>query len=126
MVVGCAATFCVLQLKETTVRLARILALSAGALLLGSGLTLAAGSSAGAEGVGLDVAAFSCPQPDGLFPHPEDVTRYVECSNNIATVQSCPSGLHWNRNGQYCDWPSSAGAVADEYQSGQGSARHRS
>ncbi|MGF6888028.1 hypothetical protein ABIA39_006541 [Nocardia sp. GAS34] len=103
--------------KETTVRLARILALPAGALLLGSGLTLATGASARAEGVGLDVAAFSCPQPNGLFPDPEDTTKYIQCSNNIATVQSCPPGLDWNPKGQYCDWPSNAGAVADEYQS---------
>lgn len=100
--------------KETTVRLARILALPAGALLLGSGLTLATGASAPAEGVGL--AAFSCPQPNGLFPDPEDTTKYIQCSNNIATVQSCPRGLDWNPKGQYCDWPSNAGAVADEYQ----------
>ncbi|MEV6139821.1 carbohydrate-binding module family 14 protein [Nocardia sp. NPDC051990] len=32
------------------------------------------------------------------------------------SANSCPSGLVWNRNGQYCDWPASAGAVAGRYQ----------
>ncbi|MFI9538029.1 carbohydrate-binding module family 14 protein [Nocardia fusca] len=57
-------------------------------------------------------------EPDGLFPHPADVTKYVECSNNVATVHTCPSGLNWNRKGQYCDWPANAGAVADRDRSG--------
>ncbi|MGY5283475.1 carbohydrate-binding module family 14 protein [Nocardia gipuzkoensis] len=98
--------------KETTVRLTCLLALPTVALL-GSGLTLASSSSALAEGPGLDVAAFSCPQPDGLFPYPGDVTKYVQCSNNVATVHRCPDGLNWNKTGQYCDWPASAGAVAE-------------
>ncbi|WP_327115899.1 carbohydrate-binding module family 14 protein [Nocardia sp. NBC_01730] len=99
-------------------RLDCILALPAVALL-GSGLTLAAAPSALAEGTGLDVAAFSCPQPNGLFPFPGDVTKYVQCSNNVPTVYKCPDGLNWNRNGQYCDWPASAGAVADRYPPGK-------
>ncbi|WP_280295486.1 carbohydrate-binding module family 14 protein [Nocardia abscessus] len=93
-------------------RLTCLLALPAVALL-GSGLTLAGASSALAEGPELDVAAFSCPQPDGLFPYPGDVTKYVQCSNNVPTVHRCPDGLNWNRTGQYCDWPASAGAVAE-------------
>ncbi|WP_411156583.1 chitin binding peritrophin-A domain-containing protein [Nocardia abscessus] len=45
----------------------------------------------------LDVAAFSCPQPDGLFTYPGDVTKYVQCSNNVPTVHRCPDG-HWNHD----------------------------
>lgn len=92
-------------------RLTRLLVLPAVALL-GSGLMLAGSSSALAAGPGLDVAAFSCPHPDGLFPYPGDMTRYVQCSNNVPTVQRCPDGPNWNPTGQYCDWPASAGAVA--------------
>ncbi|MEV0364726.1 carbohydrate-binding module family 14 protein [Nocardia fusca] len=107
------------HLKETTVRFPSVLAVPAAGLLLGSALTLGAASAALAEDTGLHIAAFDCPEPDGLFPHPTDVTRYVECSNNVAVVRSCPNGLNWNRNGQYCDWPASAGAVADRYRSGR-------
>ncbi len=96
-------------------RPARILALPTIALLLGSGLTLAAASSALAEGNGPSPAV-SCPQPDGTYPYPGDVTKYVECRGGNPIVQSCPSGLVWNRNGHYCDWPASAGAVAGRYQ----------
>ncbi|MEV4240506.1 carbohydrate-binding module family 14 protein [Nocardia sp. NPDC050408] len=98
-------------------RFACVLALPAAGLLLGSTLTLVAASSALAEDTVLDIAAFNCPEPDGLFPYPGDVTKYVECSNNVATVHTCPTGLNWNQNGKYCDWPADAGAVAGRYQS---------
>jgi hypothetical protein len=107
------------HLKETTVRFASVLAVPAAGLLLGSALALGAASSALAEDTRLDIAAFDCPEPDGLFPYPGDATKYVECSNNVATVHTCPNGLNWNRNGQYCDWPAAAGAVADRYRSGK-------
>ncbi|MFI6362496.1 carbohydrate-binding module family 14 protein [Nocardia sp. NPDC050630] len=80
-------------------RFACVLALPAAGLLLGSALTLVAASSALAEDTVLDIAAFNCPEPDGLFPYPGDVTKYVECSNNVATVHTCPTGLNWNRMG---------------------------
>ncbi|MEU4319656.1 carbohydrate-binding module family 14 protein [Nocardia fluminea] len=99
-------------------RFTRVLALPAAGLLLSSALTLVAASSALAEDTGVGIAAFNCPEPDGLFPYPGDVTKYVECSNNVPTVHACPSGLNWNRHAQYCDWPSSAGAVADRHQFG--------
>jgi hypothetical protein len=106
-------------LKETTVRFASVLAVPAAGLLLGSALALGAASAALAEDARVDIAAFHCPEPDGLFPHPTDVTKYVECSNNVATVHTCPNGLNWNRNGQYCDWPADAGAVGGRYRSGK-------
>ncbi|MEU4414825.1 chitin binding peritrophin-A domain-containing protein [Nocardia salmonicida] len=94
-------------------------------LLLSSALTLAAASSALAEDTGVGIAAFNCPEPDGLFPYPGDVAKSVECSNNVSTAHTCPSGLNWNRHAQYCDWPSSAGAVTDRYQSGNFVDPHR-
>ncbi|MEV0431768.1 carbohydrate-binding module family 14 protein [Nocardia sp. NPDC050413] len=94
-------------------RFAHALALSTAGLLLGPALTLVAVSPALAQDTGFEIAAFNCPEPDGLFAYPGDVTKYVECSNNVATVHSCPSGLNWNQKGQYCDWPADAGAVAD-------------
>lgn len=99
-------------------RFTSVLAVPAAGLLLGSGLTLGAASIALAEDTRVDIAAFHCPEPDGLFPHPTDMTKYVECSNNVATVHTCPSGLNWNPKGQYCDWPANAGAVADGGRSG--------
>lgn len=98
-------------------RFAWVLAVSAAGVLLGSALTLVATSPALAERTGLDIAAVDCPEPEGLFAYPGDATKYVECSNNVPTVHTCPNGLNWNRNGQYCDWPADAGAVADRYRS---------
>ncbi|MGM7646817.1 carbohydrate-binding module family 14 protein [Nocardia sp. JW2] len=106
-------------------RFAHALALSTAGLLLGPALTLVAASSALAEDTGFEIATFSCPEPDGLFPYPGDVTKYVECSNNVPTVQTCPSGLNWNHKGQYCDWPADAGAVADHGETVIGAQRAR-
>ncbi|MEU6582412.1 carbohydrate-binding module family 14 protein [Nocardia sp. NPDC046763] len=87
-------------------QLARVLAPPA-ALLLGFGLTLAAVPSALADHAGPNRAASPCPQPNGFSPGPTP-SQYYQCSNNIPTLESCPSGLIWNLQGQYCDWPSSA------------------
>lgn len=35
----------------------------------------------------------SCPQKEGLFPHPSDCSKYVNCFDFRPYVQSCPGGL---------------------------------
>ncbi|WP_158607986.1 carbohydrate-binding module family 14 protein [Nocardia panacis] len=88
----------------------RVLALPVAALLAGSGMLFAAASPARAEV--REIAAYACPKPDGNFGYPADQTKYIQCKNNVGTLQSCPQGLVWNRNAGYCDWPANAGGVA--------------
>jgi len=33
---------------------------------------------------------------NGNFYHPYDCTKYVQCSNGVTTVMSCPQGLYYN------------------------------
>lgn len=42
-------------------------------------------------------------------PNPNDCNKYYLCDNGRPLVQSCPPGLHWNKNLKICDWPESAG-----------------
>ncbi|ESP00989.1 hypothetical protein LOTGIDRAFT_140156 [Lottia gigantea] len=49
-----------------------------------------------------------CPHPMGLFSHPHDCGKYLNCFANIPYVQSCPAGLHFNMAMGYCDFPSNA------------------
>ena len=34
-----------------------------------------------------------CPQKEGLFPHPTDCNKYVNCFDFRPYIQPCPSGL---------------------------------
>ena len=36
---------------------------------------------------------FNCPEPDGLFPHPEQCDRYFECKNYRVSRKLCADGL---------------------------------
>ena len=36
---------------------------------------------------------FDCPEPDGLFPHPEQCDRYFECKNYRVSRKLCADGL---------------------------------
>ncbi|BDT96917.1 hypothetical protein IFM12275_68930 (plasmid) [Nocardia sputorum] len=85
-------------------RLARVLAPPAAALLLGFGLTLAAAPSALADHAGLNRAQ-SC--TSGYAPAP-DPTKYYQCNAGQWVLQSCPPGLNWNPQANYCDWPANA------------------
>ncbi|GAB6023818.1 Chitinase 2 [Chamberlinius hualienensis] len=42
----------------------------------------------------------------GLFPHPFDCTKFIQCSEDlISHLMNCPAGLHFSQNNQICDWP---------------------
>nr|AUF41628.1 chitinase 4 [Rhynchophorus ferrugineus] len=48
------------------------------------------------------VSSLSC---DGSIfkPHPTNCQQYYLCNQGQLSLQSCPSGLYWNKN--HCDWP---------------------
>jgi hypothetical protein len=50
-----------------------------------------------------------CPEPKGLFPHPYDCTRFLNCDFNVPHVTNCPAALHFNKILKVCDWPHQAG-----------------
>lgn len=47
--------------------------------------------------------AFVCLK-DGIYPHPSDCHKYIECSNGIAYELTCPPGLAFNPYILCCDW----------------------
>jgi len=51
---------------------------------------------------------FTCPSPNGLFPHPTNCHQFYSCANNVPFIQSCPDPLHFNPAG-HCDWQEMAG-----------------
>ncbi|XP_033630491.1 chitotriosidase-1-like [Asterias rubens] len=54
-------------------------------------------------------SSFSCAnKADGLYADPGSCTTYIHCHGGTTFVKTCPPGLHWNKAGQYCDWPASA------------------
>ncbi len=87
-------------------RTARILALPATVLLLGSGLSFAAAPAALADdGV--------CVDGDGHYPDPADLGKFYHCSNGIAYHKDCPADLHWSVEFDRCEWPHiAAGSLA--------------
>merc|ERR1712126_478336 len=50
-------------------------------------------------------SCFTCPSPDGIYPHPGDCSAFFQCSGGISFLQACPAGLKFNPSGSYCDWP---------------------
>ncbi|KAK2727654.1 uncharacterized protein LOC136028558 isoform X2 [Artemia franciscana] len=55
-------------------------------------------------GSGIDMC-YDCPSSEGLYPHPSDCTKFYQCSDNKAFLQSCPENLVYNEFEEYCDWP---------------------
>jgi chitinase len=51
-----------------------------------------------------------CPAASGLFPHPTDCSKFLNCANWHPYVQDCPGGLVFNPSISACDWPSSSGS----------------
>ena len=52
---------------------------------------------------------FTCPEPDGLFAHPEQCDRYFECKNGRLSRKLCADGLVFDpqktESEDPCDWP---------------------
>ncbi|GBL77953.1 Papilin, partial [Araneus ventricosus] len=45
---------------------------------------------------------------DGRFTDFSSCSRYINCSNGEKSVESCPSGLHFNEKTKHCDSPCDA------------------
>ncbi|XP_049313217.1 uncharacterized protein LOC105232808 isoform X4 [Bactrocera dorsalis] len=41
---------------------------------------------------------------DGLYPYPNDNTKYIKCVNGQATVENCISGMIFSKARKYCDY----------------------
>lgn len=48
---------------------------------------------------------FKCNTVFGLFSHPNNCTKFIQCANWRPHVKDCPSGLHFNNVLKRCDWP---------------------
>ncbi|KAJ8925728.1 hypothetical protein NQ315_009576 [Exocentrus adspersus] len=54
----------------------------------------------------------TCPDsndPPVFLPHETLCTKYYECSNGIAYLMSCPTGLDFNQETNSCDFADRAG-----------------
>ena len=52
--------------------------------------------------------SFQCPEPNGLFPDPEQCDLYYVCEDNVATPELCEDGLLFDtsrRNKESCKLP---------------------
>ena len=47
---------------------------------------------------------FCSDQKDGIYASP-DCKKFYECSHKITYIKSCPNGLLFNSQFEYCDWP---------------------
>lgn len=41
----------------------------------------------------------------GLFPHPVDCAKFLNCNNGATVIQDCGPGTWFNARLQVCDWP---------------------
>ena len=48
-----------------------------------------------------------CAGEHGTFhPHESNCSKYYVCAHEVAVESQCQTGLYWNRDNNYCDWPS--------------------
>ena len=43
--------------------------------------------------------------PNGVYPHPNDCSMFISCSNNITAELDCPNGTVFNPIKRQCDNP---------------------
>lgn len=46
-----------------------------------------------------------CPSEFGLFPHPLDCSKFLNCGHGIMHIQYCGRGTVFNPISKFCDWP---------------------
>lgn len=49
------------------------------------------------------------------LPYPNDCTKFYKCNGKYAYEMDCQAGLHWNKQAQYCDYPSNANCDNDDH-----------
>lgn len=52
--------------------------------------------------------SFECHEQDGLFLHPLDCKKFVNCTKGVPTLQSCPPKRHFNNETKKCESPCKA------------------
>ena len=65
----------------------------------------------------LDLKGHCDEKVDGIYKHPFNCDRYVECSNKVAYSVPCGPGLHYDDVNKVCDKPESA-ACFNRYKHG--------
>ena len=52
------------------------------------------------------LGSFSCASAgDGIYPHPTDCSKFIQCHDGIEYPGSCAPGLKFNSKINACDWP---------------------
>ena len=46
---------------------------------------------------------FCLDKANGFYAHPDSCYMYIDCFNGNAVIKSCPTGLAWNSDKNYCD-----------------------
>ena len=49
---------------------------------------------------------------DGIYKHPYDCTKFIQCASGRTFIQNCGPGTHFNVALQVCDWPHNANCVS--------------
>jgi hypothetical protein len=49
-----------------------------------------------------------------LLPNPDDCNSFIQCSNGVAVLQKCPSGLYYSPEIQQCGYPENSSCISDE------------
>jgi len=47
----------------------------------------------------------SCPEPSGMWPHPFDCAKFIQCAHGRLFEMPCGPGTVFNPNFLVCDWP---------------------
>jgi len=53
----------------------------------------------------VDIKLFCNGKETGIYSHPTNCEKFIQCSNGYTYVQECPSGTLFNSSHLYCDWP---------------------
>lgn len=63
------------------------------------------GSSSGSGYTSSNLEAKCPPDGNGLYPHPSDCSKFLNCANGIAYVQDCAPGTLFSPDLKVCDFP---------------------
>ena len=61
--------------------------------------------STGSVVTGQSLARFCKKRANGVYSHPKDCSRFIQCFDGRKFKKYCPSGLKFNKSSKVCDWP---------------------
>jgi len=70
------------------------------------------GGGGGDDGGNPEPCGLICPLANGLFPHPRECNKWVECNDWDICVKRCPLGLFYNPIDKKCDWKTISNCIA--------------